>query len=259
MTLETKSARVRAMAWKWGLRLTSVVTLFVVWEALGRSLPGLLMPTASETLAALIRLLGGAELWRAMWISNQALLVGYLAALLVGVPTGLVIGRWRRAERPLDLYLNLLLVTPVSALIPILIMALGLGLAARAGVVFVFAVAIVAVNTRAGLRGIDPNLIEMARAFGASEAQLWRKVLLPGARPGLLAGVRLGLARAISGMVAVELLLVSVGFGRLLLRYQGDFDAGGVYAVILVLAAQAVLLTGWLRRWERRGEAGAVE
>lgn len=249
----------RSMAWKWGLRLTSVITLFVVWEALGRSLPGLLMPTASETLAALIRLLGGAELWRAMWISNQALLVGYLAALLVGVPTGLVIGRWRRAERPLDLYLNLLLVTPVSALIPILIMALGLGLAARAGVVFVFAVAIVAVNTRAGLRGIDPNLIEMARAFGASEAQLWRKVLLPGARPGLLAGVRLGLARAISGMVAVELLLVSVGFGRLLLRFQGDFDAGGVYAVILVLAAQAVLLTGWLRRWERRGEAGAVE
>jgi len=140
------------MAWKWGLRLTSVITLLVVWEALGRGLPSLLMPTASETLVALVRLLGGAELWRAMWISNQALLVGYLAALLVGVPVGLVIGRWRQVERPLDLYLNLLLVTPVSALIPILIMALGLGLAARAAVVFVFAVAIVAVNTRAGLR-----------------------------------------------------------------------------------------------------------
>jgi NitT/TauT family transport system permease protein len=247
------------MAWKWGLRLTSVITLLVVWEALGRGLPGLLMPTASETLVALVRLLGGPELWRAMWISNQALLVGYLAALLVGVPVGLAIGRWRQVERPLDLYLNLLLVTPVSALIPILIMALGLGLAARAAVVFVFAVAIVAVNTRAGLRDIDPNLIEMARSFGASETQLWRKVLLPGARPAVLAGARLGLARAISGMVAVELLLVSVGFGRLLLRYQGDFDAGAVYAVVLVVAAQAVLLTGWLRRWERRDEAPGLE
>jgi len=99
----------------------------------------------------------------------------------------------------------------------------------------------------------------MARSFGASETQLWRKVLLPGARPAVLAGARLGLARAISGMVAVELLLVSVGFGRLLLRYQGDFDAGAVYAVVLVVAAQAVLLTGWLRRWERRDEAPGLE
>lgn len=259
MSRQATSTRGPSVAWKWGLRLASVVTLLVVWQALGRGLPGLLMPTASETLVALVRLLGGAELWRAMWISNQALLVGYLAAILIGVPVGLAIGRWGQVERPLDLYLNLLLVTPMSALIPILIMALGLGLAARASVVFVFAVAIVAVNTRAGLRDIDPNLIEMARSFGASEIQLWRKVLLPGARPAVLAGARLGLARAISGMVAVELLLVSVGFGRLLLRYQGDFDAGAVYAVVLVVAAEAVLLTGWLRRWERRGEAPGIE
>lgn len=248
-----------SLTWKWGLRLASLITLLVLWEAAGRSLPGLLMPTASETLSALVRLLGGGELWRAMWISNQALLIGYLAAVVVGVPLGLMMGRWPRVERPADLYLNLLLVIPVSALIPILIMALGLGVAARAAVVFTFAFAIVAVNTRAGLRRLDPKLIEMARAFGASEIQLWAKVLLPGARPGLLAGARLGLARAISGMVAVELLLVSVGFGRLLLRSQADFDAGGVYSVVLVVAAQAVLLTGWLRRRERRAEEGGIE
>ncbi|MGH2628097.1 MAG: ABC transporter permease [Anaerolineales bacterium] len=259
MAREARSTLASSAAWKWGLRLTSVITMLAVWEALGRGLGGLLMPTASETLAALVRLLRGGELWRALWISNQALLIGYLAALLVGIPLGLAIGRWRQVERPVDLYLNLLLVTPVSALIPILIMALGLGVAARAVVVFTFAVAIVAVNTRAGLRDIDPALIEMARSFGASEAQLWRKILLPGARPALLAGARLGLARAISGMVAVELLLVSVGVGRLLLRFQADFDAGAVYAVVLIVAAQAVLLTGWLRRWERRGERAGIE
>ena len=92
----------------------------------------------------------------------------------------------------------------------------------------------------------------MARAFGARPAQLWRRVLLPGALPAVLVGLRLGLSRAISGMIAVELLLVAVGVGRLVQRFQGDFDAPAVYAVVLVIVAQAVLLTAAIRRVERR-------
>jgi NitT/TauT family transport system permease protein len=86
----------------------------------------------------------------------------------------------------------------------------------------------------------------------ATEMQLWRKVLLPGALPATISGVRLGLARAISGMVAVELLLISVGLGRLILRYQADFEAASVYAVVLVVLAEAVLLIGSLRWLEKR-------
>ena len=232
---------------KWGLRLTSVCLFLVGWEFLGRSLQSLLLPTALETAEALSRLLRSADLWHAVWVSNQALGIGYFAAVVIGVPVGLGIGRWRALEAPVDLYLNLMLVAPVSAMIPVLIMALGLGLTARASVVWLFSIAIVAVNTRAGMRQVDRGLIEMANSFGASEAQLWRSVLLPGAWPGVMAGLRLGLARAVSGMVAVELLLVSVGFGRLLLRYQGSFDAGAVYAVVFVVVAEALLLTGLLR------------
>ncbi|MEX0788757.1 MAG: ABC transporter permease subunit [Anaerolineales bacterium] len=237
---------------KWGLRLLSLTVFLVVWEGLGRSLDSLLLPTASETIATLVRLTGTGELWQALWLSNQALVMGYLAALVMAIPLGLAIGRWRKFEKPIDLYLNLFLVTPVSALIPLFIMALGLGTVARAAVVFVFSAPIVAVNTRAGLRGIDPRLIEMARSFLATEMQLWRKVLLPGALPAVISGVRLGLARAISGMVAVELLLISVGLGRLILRYQADFEAASVYAVVLVVLAEAVLLIGLLRLLEKR-------
>jgi NitT/TauT family transport system permease protein len=92
----------------------------------------------------------------------------------------------------------------------------------------------------------------MARAFGAGHLQLYRRVVLPAALPSVLVGLRLGLSRGISGMVAVELLLVAVGLGRLLERFQGDFDAGGVYAVVLVIVAEAVLLTGAVRQAERR-------
>jgi NitT/TauT family transport system permease protein len=237
---------------KWGLRLLSLTMFLVLWEGVGRSLDSLLLPTASETIATLLRLIRTGELWQALWLSNQALVMGYLAALVIAIPVGLATGRWRQFERPIDLYLNLLLVTPVSALIPLLIMAFGLGTVARAAVVFVYSAPIVAVNTRAGLRSIEPTLIDVAHSFMATEMQLWRKVLLPGALPATISGVRLGLARAISGMVAVELLLISVGLGRLILRYQADFEAASVYAVVLVVLAEAVLLIGSLRWLEKR-------
>ena len=92
----------------------------------------------------------------------------------------------------------------------------------------------------------------MARSFGASERQLWRTVVLPGALPAVVTGLRLGLGRAFTGMIAVELLLVAVGVGRLILDFQGVFDAGAVYAIVLLLVAEAVLLLRGLTWLERR-------
>lgn len=238
--------------WKWGLRLGSLTAFAVGWEILGRSMNSLLMPTFSEMAVALVALLGRQELWQALWVSNQAMVIGFLASLIVGIPLGLIMGRWTQAEKFTDLYLNILLVTPVSALIPLFIIALGLGLTSRVLVVFVFTFIYMTVNTRAGLRNIDPGLIEMARSFGANERQMWRKVLLPAALPAMMTGVRVGLGRAINGMVIVELLLVAVGVGRLVLRYQGDFRADLVYAVVFVVLVEAVALMDLVKRLEKR-------
>jgi NitT/TauT family transport system permease protein len=128
----------------------------------------------------------------------------------------------------------------------------GLGLAARALVVCVFSFPVVAECSRTAIRQVDSRLQEMSHAFCATTIQEWRKVLLPGAVPGIMIGVRLGLARAVEGMVVVELLLVAVGVGKLLLDYQGRFDAAHVYALILVVMAEAAALAHAGRRLERR-------
>jgi NitT/TauT family transport system permease protein len=97
----------------------------------------------------------------------------------------------------------------------------------------------------------------MARAFCASEAQIWRRVLVPGALPAVMTALRLGLARAVAGMVTVELLLVAVGVGQLILRFRADFDAGSLYATILLVVAEAVLLIRLASLLERRFGAWA--
>lgn len=234
------------------LNLGSLAAFALAWELLARQLHSLLLPTFAETAVALVRLMGTARLWRALWISNQAMLLGFAAAAAVGVPLGLLMGRHRAAERYLDPYVNILMATSMSALIPIAIMAVGLGLLSRVIVVFCFAVVVIAVNARAGVRAMDPAWVEMARSFGASGRQLWQRVLLQGALPAILTGLRLGLARAIAGMVSVELLLVALGIGRLILEYQGEFDGGSLFATMLVVVAEALLLSQLFHRAERR-------
>jgi NitT/TauT family transport system permease protein len=237
---------------RWLLRLGSFVVFAVGWELLAGYIDGLLFPTFTETVVALARLIATPTLWQAIWLSHQALVLGFVPALVLGVGGGLLMGRWTAADAFIDPYLTVLLVTPMSALIPVIIMAVGLDLPARALVVLLFAVVVIAVSTRAGLRTLDPGWVDMVRSFGASERDLWRTVLLPGALPAIMTGLRLGLARAFAGMVAVELLLVAIGVGRLIVNFQGAFDGAAVYATVMVLVVEAVTLLQGLKWLERR-------
>lgn len=237
---------------KWGLRALSLIVVLGVWELAARAFHSLLFPAPGATASALTQLVVQPSFWISFWISNQALVLGFSCAALGGITLGLWMGRWQTLERVVNPYLNILLATPMSALIPLLILAAGFGLPARSLVVFSFSFVVIVVNTRTGLRTLDPSWTEMARSFGASEWQIWRAILLPGALPAIVTGLRLGLGRALTGMVAVELTLVAVGIGRLILDFQGMFEAGFVYATVLVVMLEAMLLLSVMRWLERR-------
>lgn len=232
--------------------LIVLAAALAIWELGARASSSFLLPTASATLSALVELGSTTTLWRALWISNQSLLIGWPLAMGLGVPVGLAIGRWPAAERWLSVHLHVLLVMPKAAVMPLVVMAFGFDLATRAVIVAIFAFPVIAITMAESVRSLDRRLIDMARTFGATEWQLWRRVLLPGVRPALLTALRLGLTRAVAGMVTVELLLVAVGLGELILRHQANFDAASVYAIVIVVLAEAVVLLDIAARAERR-------
>ena len=237
----------------WALRLAVFVAAVSVWEIFLSHSQNFLLPTFSHTAVALFHLFfQEPRFWEALYISNQALLVGYAAAVAIGVPLGLLAGRVRSMDRMLNPYVGVLLVMPVAPLIPIVIIALGLGLAARVFIVVLFAVVFITINTRAGVRGVEPALIEMAQSFGANEAQIWRRIIVPGALPAIFAGLRIGLGRAITGMVMVELLLVASGLGRLLLEFSGRMQSDLVFATVLAVIIEALILLSTMQAIERR-------
>lgn len=235
----------------WTYRLLTLLLFLAAWQAYAELSGGLLVPTVPETAVALAEMLISPELWSALYVSNQALVLGFGLSVVLGIPIGILLGRFPTTEKYLNVYLNIALVTPLAAIIPLLVMAVGFGLTARVILVTLFGIIMVIVNARAGVRQVDPSLIQMARSFGASEATIWRRVLIPGSMPAIMTGLRLGLSRAITGMVIVELLMVSVALGKMILQYRGLFQAPDLYAVIIVIVAEALILIsliGWLER-----------
>lgn len=235
---------------KWTL-LTLVVAA-IAWQVAATAMNSISVPTFSETAVAIPRLLADPVLWQAMLISNQSMVIGFAISLAIGLPLGLFMGRFRFAEKVFDPYLNIILVAPMAMLIPLLIFSVGIGLASRVILVVLFSFVVISVNTRAGVRQVDPALIEMGRSFGASERLLWWRIILRAAMPSVIAGLRLGLSRAVAGMVIVELLMVSVGLGGLILRFRGFFQADLLMATVVIIVLEVSILLSILAWIERR-------
>lgn len=249
---EGSALRGRIMRSPWLYRLLVLVIIGAIWETYARVANLLLVPKFTSTVIGMWTLAKDPETWGAFLVSNQALVVGFSISVVVGILLGLGAARFRSIEGFVDPYLSILMVTPMAALIPILMMSLGIELSSRVVLVIVFAIPVIIVNSRTGVRQVDPNLIEMATSFGAREREIWTKILLPGALPAIMTGIRLGLGRGITGMVIIELLMVAVGIGNLILRFQGNFSADLLYALVLLVILEALILVSALRALERR-------
>jgi len=234
------------------LRLLSVVTLTLLWEIAGRTGNSRLLPPFSIVVVAWFELLVSGQLFRALSISLQAMALGYVLSVLFGVPLGLLMGRYRRLESFLDIYMTALLTVPMISFIPFLVIAFGLGLHSRVWIVFLFAFVIIAINTTAGVRNVDATLTEMARSFGARESDLFLKVIVPAALPMIMAGLRLGMGRAVLGMVTSELILAVVGFGAMLMTFSASYNSPALFATILTIVLLAVALLALIQYLDRR-------
>jgi len=234
------------------LRLLTLAVVAAIWQWYAVAVGGLLIPTFDGTVIAFGELMVDPDFWKAVWVSNQAMVIGFGVTIVLGIPMGLFMGRYRPAEAFTDVYINIMLVTPMAAIIPLIIMAIGFGLDARVLLVVLFAIPMVIVNSRAGVRQCDPSLIEMAQSFGASERSIWWRILLPGSMPAIMTGIRIGLSRSLTAMVVIELLLIAVGLGGLIINFRGAFQPESLYAVVVFVVFEALLLIEFARWLERR-------
>jgi NitT/TauT family transport system permease protein len=237
---------------------SAAVFVFVtVWQlaAFRRVVPELFLPGPTDIANAFGTYIARGQIWPDMWISGQELMYGFGLSIVIGLPLGILMGWYRRLNMALDPFVTFFYSIPRVALTPLLIIWFGIGINSKIAVVFLGAIFAIVINTAAGVRNLDPALIKAARSFGASDAQLFRTIVLPGSVPFILTGLRLGLGHALTGVVVGELVAAQAGVGLMMATAGATFQTSKVFVGLIIVATTGVLLTYIISKIEQRFQA----
>jgi NitT/TauT family transport system permease protein len=184
--------------------------------------------------------------------SGKNFAIGFGLALVSGVVLGVIVGWYRRFRLIADPFLNALYAAPRIAMMPLIIIWFGIGMWSKVFIVFLSAFFPILVNTVAGIRNMDRDLLRAARAFCASDWQIFKTLAIPGSVPFILTGVRQGVAVGLIGVVVGEMLGSSEGIGFMVAYGGQTFQTDTLFVGFIIIAFAGVILTSIAERLERR-------
>ncbi|SNS99838.1 ABC transporter permease [Tropicimonas sediminicola] len=232
--------------------MSSLLLWGLLWEIIGRSGMTFFVPPLSEVVMTLFSVIGTPAFIKALSETAYAFFAGVFFAIAIGVPIGVLMGKSRLIDELLLPWVNMFLSAPLTALVPVLMVLFGFGMKSIIITTTLFAIWIIILNTRAGVKQINRSLIEMARSFGATARDAFFKIYIWAALPEILNGVRIGVIRAVKGVIIGQLLISIVGFGALFELYSANFLMAHFWAVLIVLFAMAFAVSELLAYLERR-------
>ena len=197
-------------------------------------------------------LLGGHSIYHHLLVTMEEMSGGFLLGVVFGVAAGFILGRshfWSAVFNP---YIQVMNALPRLVLAPIFVLLLGIDQRSKIALGFSLVFFIVFFNAYRGVRDVDRNILNNARMLGASEAQLAWHVLLPSAMTWILSSLHTSVGFALVGAVVGEYLAAAQGIGWIISQAQGNFDAAGVYAGMLILCVVVVIVEMGVTYLERR-------
>lgn len=245
------------------LGASAVILFLLFWEFMGGVLSvynpipflrvnPMFMSAPSLIWKAAVQLFGSGEIWNDLRVSGIEFLGGYSLAVFFAIPFGIMTGWYKRASATFDPFINAMNATPRVALLPLVIIWLGIGVLSKVGIIFLGAVFPILINTRDGVKTTPQNLLNAARSFGASEWQVFRTVVLPSTVPFILTGLRLGVGRAIVGVMVGELYAATAGIGFMITVAGATFQTDKVFVGVLIFALSGLISVSLLTRIESR-------
>lgn len=237
---------------RWAITALSVAIFLAIWEFFGRDVNPVFGSYPSAIAMAFVDLARSGKLLRALFQSLQPFALGYVLAIVAGIPIGLVVGRFRTAEAALGIYVTAGYAMPLVALVPLLILWLGLGFAVKVAVVFLMSIFPICINTWAGVNAVPVSLIEVGRSFVASDATILRRIILPATMPYIMAGIRLAVGRAVVAMIIAEFFTAISGLGGIIIQAANNFDTATMFVPVVILMVLAIGLNSLILWLERR-------
>lgn len=251
-----------APGWKvWYLRNERVVlgivglaSVVAAWELLVRAgiVRSLFVSSPSAIFTATVEAVKDGSLVASVESSLTEYFLGYGAAALIGILIGLAAGWYRRVDTVVAPWIAVLYAMPHVALIPLAILWFGIGLSYKVFFVFLISFFPIVINTISGVKATEAHYLEVARSFRASELRVFRTVVLPGAVPFIMTGLRLGAGRAWIGVVVAELVGANSGLGFVIGQASEMLDTGKMMMAIIALGVLGMLLIEVMHLVEKR-------
>jgi NitT/TauT family transport system permease protein len=233
--------------------ILSIIAGMVLWEIVGRFVvtsPILFAPLSKVLLAGWSLLLSG-DLVSHLAVSGLEFAIGFGLATVSGVALGFAMATSRTAQDYLDPWVSFFYSSPLVALIPFFILVFGVGIASKVAIIFIVAIFPILLNAYAGIRAADASLLEVGAAFNCTRWQVFQKILVPAALPYIVVGLRLGIGRALTGVVVSELLGSTSGLGWLIGTAGQSFDTPTVLFGVLMFSFFGVVMVEGLKWIER--------
>ncbi|MBL1111331.1 ABC transporter permease [Streptomyces sp. 110] len=235
-------------------KVAAIAALLAVWEIAPRA--GLVdrtfLPPFNEVARAWWELLADGQLTDNAEASLVRSFSGFGLAVAIGVPLGLLIGRYRLVADLLGPLLEVLRNTAALALLPVFVLLLGIGETSKVSIVLYACTWPILLNTISAVRNVDPTLLKLAKSMDLSALRLFQKVILPASVPTVFTGIRLAGASSILVLVAAEMVGAKEGLGYLINASQYNFAIPQMYAGILTISAIGVAFNQLLVSVERR-------
>ncbi|TMA12643.1 MAG: ABC transporter permease [Deltaproteobacteria bacterium] len=241
----------------------SVIVFLVLWEFMGGAwsvynpipvlrINPMFMSAPSLVWKAGYELFSSGEIYNDLYVSGTEFFWGYVLSVVVGIPFGIAVGWYKKMSYTFDPFVNAMNATPRVALLPLIIIWLGIGIPSKIGIIFLGAVFPMLINARDGVKTTPQSLLNAAKSFGASEWRIFRTVVFPSTVPFILTGLRLGIGRALVGVLVGELYAATAGIGFMITVAGATFQTDKVFVGILVFAITGMVLTEVVDRLERR-------
>jgi ABC-type nitrate/sulfonate/bicarbonate transport system permease component len=232
----------------------SIVVILGLWEAAWRAklISPLFFSGPSAIAKQMVYAWSQGHLKSDLVYSGTNFVLGFAAAAVAGVTLGILIGWYKKLRMLLDPTLIALYATPRVAMIPLILIWFGIGMWSKVFIVFISAFFPILVNTVGGMRAIDRDLLRAARAFCASDWQIFKTVAIPGSVPFILTGIRQGVALGLIGVVVGEMFGGSEGIGFMVAYGGQTFATDTLFVGVAIIAGAGIALTWLAERLERR-------
>jgi NitT/TauT family transport system permease protein len=232
----------------------AVAAFLAVWELAPRAgvVDAAFTSQPSRVIAAGLNVVTTGGFLNDVSVSLAEFAIGFGLATTLGVPLGLALGRFPVLRHLLDPPIMAIYATPHLALLPIIVVWLGIGMQSKIAVAFVGGVIPILVNTTAGVRGVERSWIVAARSFCGSGWDVFVKVILPASVPSVILGIRLGLSRAVLGVVVGEMYQSQAGLGNKVMRYGSEFRTDYLLFYVLLISVFGMAATTAVRTLEEK-------